>query len=241
MRDERNHHGGVLAVGHRGDPVGHVENTIEAFEAARRLGADMVELDCRLTRDGRVAVLHDATLERLWGVRKALADLEWADVRRIRLDGQHVPLFEDVLGAFPLPIMVDLPDPRAAGPALSVAEAAGALDRCLFAGQTAGLAHIRERSDAARIALTWDKSELPSRELLKRVKPEWWNPYHRLATRKAIEWAHHAGMAVSVWTVDSRAAIARALDAGASAIISNRVATVVQELAGRRKRPPATP
>jgi len=49
-------------IAHRGASRVERENTLEAFRAARRLGADMVELDVRLTADGGLAVHHDAVL-----------------------------------------------------------------------------------------------------------------------------------------------------------------------------------
>ncbi|MGH9046227.1 MAG: glycerophosphodiester phosphodiesterase, partial [Acidimicrobiales bacterium] len=52
-----------LAIAHRGDPINERENTLGAFEAAVKAGADMVEIDLQRTRDGHVVVLHDASLE----------------------------------------------------------------------------------------------------------------------------------------------------------------------------------
>ena len=52
----------TLVIAHRGASAAHPENTIEAFTAARALGADAVELDARRTADGHVIVHHDATL-----------------------------------------------------------------------------------------------------------------------------------------------------------------------------------
>ena len=52
----------VQILGHRGASGAHPENTVEAYAAAREMGADGVELDARRTRDGAVAVHHDAVL-----------------------------------------------------------------------------------------------------------------------------------------------------------------------------------
>lgn len=73
----------VSVIAHRGASAALPENTIEAFRAARRLGADAVELDARLTCDDEVAVLHDAALPdgRLL-CRTALEDLP-ASVARL--------------------------------------------------------------------------------------------------------------------------------------------------------------
>ena len=57
-----------LVIAHRGAsgraaPSAPAENTLEAFEAAIALGADMIELDVRRTRDGHLVVFHDARVK----------------------------------------------------------------------------------------------------------------------------------------------------------------------------------
>jgi glycerophosphoryl diester phosphodiesterase len=60
--------GNCLVIAHRGAwgtavPNTPAENTLEAFEAAIALGADMIELDVRRTRDGQLVVFHDARVK----------------------------------------------------------------------------------------------------------------------------------------------------------------------------------
>lgn len=57
----------LTAVGHRGDPYRVRENTLASIGSAFARGADAVEIDVRLTRDGVPVLLHDETLQRLWG------------------------------------------------------------------------------------------------------------------------------------------------------------------------------
>ena len=90
----------VVAIAHRGEPVGHRENTLPAFAAAVALGADMVEIDLRRTRDGAIVVLHDQTLERLWGLDASVGDVDLADVSPPRGGRRpHPARCADVLGA----------------------------------------------------------------------------------------------------------------------------------------------
>ncbi|MHB1599217.1 MAG: glycerophosphodiester phosphodiesterase, partial [Acidimicrobiales bacterium] len=108
----------ILAVGHRGEPVGHRENTVESFLAAAALGADMVEIDCRLSADGHAVVVHDPTLERLWGVPRPVAELSWEEIAAVGEgdpgDGTpRIPDLATVLAEVALPMMVDLPEPAA--------------------------------------------------------------------------------------------------------------------------------
>jgi glycerophosphoryl diester phosphodiesterase len=74
-----------LVVGHRGVPTLHQENTLAGFRRAAALGLDAIELDVRITRDGRAVVFHDATTTRLTGVRHAIADLSWDEVAALRV------------------------------------------------------------------------------------------------------------------------------------------------------------
>lgn len=91
----------VLA--HRGDARRAPENTLPAFAAAMRHGAEGVELDVRLTRDGVPVVIHDATVNRTTDGHGRIGDLASAELRRLRCraaDEQGsepvVPLLEEV-------------------------------------------------------------------------------------------------------------------------------------------------
>ena len=53
-----------LLIGHRGYPALYPENTLASFEGAMQAGCDMIELDVTLTRDRKLVVIHDDTLDR---------------------------------------------------------------------------------------------------------------------------------------------------------------------------------
>lgn len=66
---------------HRGAAVELPENTLEAFRRALDVGANAIETDCHVTRDGHVVLAHDATGARLAGVPRAIADFTLDEVR----------------------------------------------------------------------------------------------------------------------------------------------------------------
>jgi glycerophosphoryl diester phosphodiesterase len=124
----------VIAIAHRGDPVGHRENTLPAFAAAVAQGADMLELDLRRTRDGSIVVLHDQSLLRLWELDVSVGDLDLSEVARLGHGDVRIPTLREVFDAVPpeIELMVDFTRREVVAGALDQTLSAGALDRCLF-------------------------------------------------------------------------------------------------------------
>lgn len=188
----------MTAIAHRGEPVDHRENTLPAFEAAAALGADMVELDLRRTGDGEIVVLHDQTLDRLWGVSRSVGDLDLATVQGVGDGDVRIPTFREVLAAVALPIMVDFTQREVVVGALEVVVEAGALVRSLFVtGNVEALRTLRERSPDARLGLTWVEGAEPPLPLLGTLGAEYWNPMFGLVTPEGVAAAHGAGLKVS--------------------------------------------
>lgn len=94
--------GGVDVIGHRGHPVGVTENTLASFRKALRAGADGVELDVRVTADGKLVVMHDDSLARTTtcsGTTVSRASLAWIQRScRGRVGGERIPSLAAVAG-----------------------------------------------------------------------------------------------------------------------------------------------
>jgi len=218
----------VVAIAHRGEPVGHRENTLPAFAAAVALGADMVEIDLRRTRDGVIVVLHDQTLERLWGLGVSVGEVDLAEVVALGEGAVRIPTLSDVLQAVPLPLMVDFTRREVVLGALQAVQSAGALERCLFVtGNVAALQQLRALSAGARIGLTWIDGPEPPLGLLRELRAEYWNPMSGFVTPEGVAAVHDAGLLVSTWTVDTAEDMTRVLEAGVDAVVSNRIAALV--------------
>jgi len=95
-----------LIIAHRGYRAKYPENTLASFKAALAAGAGMLELDVMLTKDRKVVVIHDATLERTTDghgqvnsyTLKELKELDAGSWFHPRFAGEHLPALEEVLG-----------------------------------------------------------------------------------------------------------------------------------------------
>lgn len=95
-------------VGHRGASEDALENSLESLSLAVAQGADMAELDLRLTADGHLVSFHDADLERLAGSSKRVEELTLAELSDHRVDGAAIPSLADVFERLPLDYPLNL-------------------------------------------------------------------------------------------------------------------------------------
>ncbi len=218
----------VTAVAHRGDPYRFRENTIDSLRSALDRGADAVEIDVRLTRDGVPVLLHDATLKRLWELDRPLTSLSAAEVQG--LTAGRVPTLVEALAATEgARVMIDLPGTREPLTARRVVDAvreAGAADRVYYCADATAMLAVRAADPSAEIALTWTSLAPPRPVLLAAVQPRWLNYRFSLADRDLAARVHDGGHLLSVWTPDTRRSMRRLVELGVDSITTNRIDTL---------------
>ncbi|MFF7052516.1 glycerophosphodiester phosphodiesterase [Streptomyces griseorubiginosus] len=215
----------LTAVAHRGAPYRVRENTIDSLRTALDLGADAVEVDVRLTRDGVPVLLHDHTLKRLWEHDRPLLSLSADEVRGLT-DGRVPTLAEALRATEGDRLMLDLPgtrEVRVARRIVDVVREEGAQDRVYYCADASAMLAVREADPSAEIALTWTSLAPPRPALLNAVKPRWLNYRFSLMDRDLAERIHTDGYLISVWTPDTRRSMRRLAEMGVDSITTNRV------------------
>jgi len=88
----------VLVIAHRGASGYEPENTLRSVEKALELGADMVEVDVHVSRDGYIVVIHDARLERTTNGKGYVKDLTLEELKKLDAGlGEQIPTLEEVI------------------------------------------------------------------------------------------------------------------------------------------------
>ncbi|MEV7416718.1 glycerophosphodiester phosphodiesterase [Streptomyces sp. NPDC089919] len=219
----------VLAVAHRGDPYRVRENTLASVRSAFGRGADAVEIDVRLTRDGVPVLLHDHSFKRLWRHDRPLADLSASEVAELAAGG--VPTLAEVLaGTGDGRLMIDLPgaSPGAVRAVVGVVRDCGARERVYYCAGPTTMLEVRAADPGAEIAMTWTSLCPPSRSLVDAVAPRWLNYRFGLVDRELADALHADGFLVSVWTADTERTMRRLMAAGVDSITTNRIDALVR-------------
>lgn len=224
----------VTVVGHRGDPYRVRENTAASLRSAIARGADAVEIDVRLTRDGVPVLLHDETLKRLWGVDRPLAQVTLDELRALT-GAEGVPTLAEALDAVGgHRVMIDLPGAteRSVRTIVGTVQECGAGDRVYYCSSAAAMLLVRAADPGAEIALTWTTLAPPRPVLLAAVAPRWLNYRFGLVGRALTDRVHRDGLLVSAWTADTRRTMRRLIADGVDSITTNRVDALSTVLRG---------
>lgn len=245
----------VLNIAHRGASKSAIEHTAEAYDLALRQGADVLEVDLRSTRDGVLIVAHDASLERLLGINTKVADLTWAELRRVA--GPRTPLrLDEVFARFGgARLNLEIKDDSlrvAQGLAGAIAVAGMSRQVIVASRHAAVLREFRELlPDVATSASFREAVTFYACYLLGRGCP---TAYVALQI-PALGWlgvtgpdfvrhAHAQGLVVHFWTVDAARAQRALVAAGADGIMTNqpdRLSEVLRAGLGEAGPAPAEP
>lgn len=83
----------IAVIAHRGGAGIMPENTLAAFQHAIRLGCDYVEIDVRTTRDGKLVLMHDRTVDRTTNGTGAVNEMTLSAIRKLDAGAKFSPLY----------------------------------------------------------------------------------------------------------------------------------------------------
>jgi glycerophosphoryl diester phosphodiesterase len=245
----------AVIVAHRGESHLAPENTLAAVKLAWELGSAIAEIDCHLTADGRLAVIHDAdtrrTGDRNLVVRNATFDeLQQVDVGRWKGDkwaGERIPSLEQVLATIPpgRRLLIEIK----VGP-----EAVPALRRAIELSGKPASQLVVISFNAATVAEV--KKTMPGQEawwisgLRQDKETGAWSPTldQLLATARDcradglciqarppvdqafVDRVRSAGLHLNVWTINSPAEARRYIDFGVDSVTTDRAAWMREQL-----------
>lgn len=104
----------ILVTAHRSAHQKYPENSLAAMHEAIAIGVDIIELDVRQTKDGRLIIMHNPTVDHTTNGKGEVSSYTYAELRKLRLlfDGkptdQQVPTLEEALQTTKGRIMVDI-------------------------------------------------------------------------------------------------------------------------------------
>ena len=227
-----------MIYGHRGASGYAPENTLEAFELAAKMGADGVELDVHISKDGELVVAHDEAVDRVANGSGLICRMTTAELKKLRFNRTHpeyenatIPTLREVfelLKPTGLRVNVELKN--------SYIIYEGLEERCLRLADDMGMSGrilYSSFNHHSMLRMKAIDAAIPCGLLYEATMVEPWNYAHRLGmnaihphfselqVKEEAEHAHALGLMVNVWTVNGEQDMEKCLRAGADIIISN--------------------
>ena len=235
-----------LFAAHRGGAALWPENSLDAFRNALALGADFLELDVHLSRDGEVMVIHDATLDRTTDGSGPVRERTAAELRALHLKdrggaptAEPVPTLDEVValaaaGQRQMLLEIKTDDRKRRYPGIEE-KVMAVLDRHRFTSFAIVMAferetwrRVREIRPDARAGALYSARALPAAAIepelqaLRQAGIGFVGLEQRLVTADVARQARLAGLTLGVWTVNERDAIERFIGQGVGVVITDR-------------------
>ena len=236
----------VEIIAHRGYSAVAPENTMAAVEAALAAGADAVELDVHVTRDGVPVLFHDPTLDRTTDGCGPLAACSWEELRGLdagswlgtAFAGERVPSLADALARLAAHGGRVYPEVKGYGSAsdlqhmVDLVREHGLEERTVFISMDwSALERIREHDAGVRVGYIVEEPARAAAGLARAAgDPRALRDFRAallLEDPALARRAHAAGVDLAVWTVDDTGQADALLALGVPRITTNRVAELL--------------
>jgi glycerophosphoryl diester phosphodiesterase len=229
-------------VAHRGASGYAPENTMAAFDKARDMKADYIEIDVQRSKDGQLVIIHDTTVNRTTDGTGNVKDLTLDQLRSLdagsfkgeQFAGEKIPTFEEVLDRYhgKIGILIEMKSPELY-PGIEEMVAAELQERNLDKPQNNKIIIQSFNFDSVKKmnallpkvpmgVLTSSKAHTTD-EALQEIAAyaDYFNPSYGLVTKELVDKVHALGMGISSWTVRSHEAAQFLIDMKVDAIITD--------------------
>ena len=216
----------MIVTSHRGAGFLEPENTLRAIRRAIALGADQVELDVQLTRDGHLVLMHDETVDRTTNGKGKISELTFAEIRQLDAgQGERIPTLEEVLALTDGKItpQIELKGPGVVSAVIKTLHSLRCTDKVILTSFLhPQLSEARQLAPAIHTGALWGR--LPNDVVVQgeRLGVQALHLWHQFITPQIVTDAHARGLLVRAWNANKEEEMQRLIDLGVDAIGSDR-------------------
>ena len=213
---------------HRGNSKTYLENSLESFEAAIKLGYRCIETDLRCTLDNEIVIFHDKDLKRLLNIDIKIKDLTLIEIRKLFEKRGYIPTLIEILSKFPDTFFnIDLKEQSTLEMTMKIVNKMNAFHRVCFASFNSN--RIKEVYDNFPQAIT----SMGVKDVIK-FKLFYLNTSHSNVLQIPIKWngikvfsksllkrAHKNSLKVHLWTINDESLMNELIELGVDGIMTD--------------------
>ena len=240
--------GDALVFGHRGAMAQAPMNTLASFELARRQGADGIELDAQLSKDGHIVLMHDDTLDATTNGQGKVSVFTLAELKRFDAGAwfsddfadERIPTLDEVFDAFGKDLLINIEVKSTLGLARRGDKLLADCVRrhklrervIVSCFDPTILRRFKEMMPMALMGFLY-QPDMPAAHYLplKRLWHEARHPRHDMVDQGYMNWARAQGYFVNAWTVNDGQRARELARLGVNAIITDKPDAIIRALA----------
>ena len=237
-----------LIIAHRGDGSTAPENTLPAFQRAWEVGADGVELDVRVTRDGQLVVFHDRNLERTSNGCGPVSNFTLAEIRSLDVgswfgqafNGETAPTLDEVFESLPRYYLINVEmkvvlqgmKHIAQLVAETIARHARWASTLVASFNPISLYHLRRLEPRISRGYIWSKRHpypIRARWFSPLVQAQWYDPANDSYNLKLHRKARRQGRRVLAWDLDFDCDLEAMASVRLDAVVTDRLDQMLEQ------------
>lgn len=214
----------MLKVGHRGARAYEPENTLRSYKKALELGVNAMELDVRMTKDGEIAVIHDAEVDRTTNGKGLVSQLTMKEIKQLNTEkDEKIPTLEEALDFLDkkVKVLIELKETGFEEKVLKAVQKKGLEKNVITVSFLEdALRKVKELNEKVETGLIYAKHKNPVKTASD-LKASYLLPLYRFTHTADVQKAHQNGLKVIVWTINKPEEVADYVKKGVDGITSD--------------------
>ena len=211
----------VLIIAHRGASAYAPENTLDSFKKALSMGARAIECDVRMSKDKKLVVIHDETIDRTTKGKGFVRDFSAEELKK-----HSIPELKELLELMKnkdILLLIEIKEPGTEKQVINLLKDERMETRsAIVSFYPEVIEKAKKLDNKIRAGLIFSRISGKEIETAIKIKADWILPRRSLIDKEIIAEAHDEGIKVYTWTIDDKEEAKKAIELGLDGIASNK-------------------
>ncbi|MDQ1279323.1 MAG: glycerophosphoryl diester phosphodiesterase [Thermoproteota archaeon] len=216
----------VIITGHRGAGFLEPENTIRAMQRAIQLGVDQIEIDAHLTKDKKIAVIHDSSLDRTTNGHGFVGNYTLDELKQLDAGkGEKIPTLQEIIDVVrgKVTLQIELKELNVTDQVVKeVIENKLSEDVVVSSFWHQAVRRVKEINSKVKTGVLFTCSPIDVVQLARNAKADAIHPNVNYVNAVMVDEAHREGLTVRAWNADDEKLMIKILQMNVDALGSNR-------------------
>ena len=213
-------------IAHRGASFLEPENTLRAVGKAIKMGADLVEVDVRMSKDNELVIMHDPDVDRTTNGKGFVKDYTLQELKKLDAgNGESIPTLDEVISCVKcrIGLVIEIKEPGTEGKVLEKINENNLENVILTSFYHKSIKNVRKINPSVDAGIIFSCQPVDVNQMASGAGANVIFPGYKYLDEELIEQAHGNGISVYPWTVDDPDIFENLVEMGVDGIVTNKL------------------